>query len=198
MIFVTPSGGVDVDLFKPTNVRDNHKNKVKIGFSSHLSTDKGIDLIIEFLKNVSVLKFNGDVKIELHYIKYGLEKEKYSKILRGFPNTIEYPIARKEEMPKFYNTIDLFLFPTKRDSLGTVGLEALACGVPVLGTDDFALKEYILPGINGELFKKDDYYSFEKNLIISINNLGNYNPRETMLNEYSKEAVVKKYKEFLR
>jgi glycosyltransferase involved in cell wall biosynthesis len=196
-IFVTPSGGVDVELFRPLKMSDNEENKVKIGFSSHLSADKGVDLIIEFLKNISMLNFDRDVNFELHYIKYGFEKEKYSKILSSFPNTIEHPIAKKEDMPKFYNNIDLFLFPTKRDSLGSVGLEALACGVPVLGTDDFAIKEYVLPGINGELFKKDDYQSFEKNLITCINNLGRYNPRETVLKEYSKEAVVKKYKEFL-
>lgn len=196
-IFVTPSGGVDTLIFKPFNKIQNEKNIIRIGFSSHLSKAKGIDLIIKFLQNAFSNKFNRDLKVEFHYIKYGAEKEMYSKILRDFPNTFEYPLCKKENMPKFYNNIDLFLFPTKKDSLGSVGIEALACGVPVLATNDFAIKEYVLPGINGELFEKDNYKSFEENLIICINNIEKYNPRETILKEYSKSAVVEKYKQFL-
>lgn len=199
-IFVTPSGGVDVEQFCPVNsIKNRCISKVKLGFSSHLSSAKGIDLIIEFMNKVNSIEFNKNLIIEFHYIKYGKDQEKYAKILRDLSNTVEYSIMRKEEMPSFYNSIDLFLFPTSRmaESLGSVGLEAMSCGIPVLGTDDFAIKEYVLPGINGELFKKGDYQSFEKNLIVCINNLGKYTPRETMLKEYSKEAVVKKYKQFL-
>ncbi|SDZ80979.1 glycosyltransferase family 4 protein [Bizionia paragorgiae] len=197
-IIVSPSGGVDVGVFKPLNsVKERHDIIVKIGFSSHLSAEKGLDLIIELLNNARNLQFNRKVVLEFHYIKYGADKERYSKVLKSIENTVEHSMMKKEDMPIFYNAIDVFVFPTKRESLGSVGLEAMSCGVPVLGTNDFAIKEYVIPGINGELFEKDDYQSFEDNLIICVNNLENYNPRETILKEYSKEAVVNKYKQIL-
>ena len=49
----------------------------------------------------------------------------------------------KEKMPNFYNSIDIFLFPTNRsaESLGLVGLEAMSCGVPVLCSNTTSLAE---------------------------------------------------------
>ncbi len=89
-IFVTPSGGVDVNVFKPLNaIKERHNTKVKIGFSSHLSSEKGLDLIIEVLNNAANLQFNREVVLEFHYIKYGADKEKYSKILKSIVNTVD-------------------------------------------------------------------------------------------------------------
>ena len=58
-------------------------------------------------------------------------------------------------MPQFYNSCDILLFPTHHESLGLVGLEAMACNKPVVGSNCTALPEYIIPGKTGELFEKD-------------------------------------------
>lgn len=197
-IYISPSGGVDIELFKPINKKNKNKNKIILGFSSHLSEAKGIDLVIKFLENLNTLHEINDLMIEFHYIKYGIKKDYYSNILNKFNNTIEHGMYKKEDMPIFYNQIDLFLFPTTGDSLGSVGLEALSCGIPILGTDDFAIKEYVRPGVNGEVFTLGDYSSFEKNLIKCIKAIDNYNPRQTILEEYSKAAVTKEYIQFLK
>ena len=46
---------------------------------------------------------------------------------------------------------DLFLLPTERESFGLSALEALACGVPVIGTRAGGLPEVVRDGVTGVL-----------------------------------------------
>ncbi|HEU5185514.1 MAG TPA: N-acetyl-alpha-D-glucosaminyl L-malate synthase BshA [Gemmatimonadaceae bacterium] len=46
---------------------------------------------------------------------------------------------------------DLFLLPTERESFGLSALEALACGVPVIGTRAGGLPEVVRDGVTGAL-----------------------------------------------
>jgi len=46
---------------------------------------------------------------------------------------------------------DLFLLPTERESFGLSALEALACGVPVIGTRAGGLPEVVRDGVTGFL-----------------------------------------------
>jgi N-acetyl-alpha-D-glucosaminyl L-malate synthase BshA len=51
---------------------------------------------------------------------------------------------------------DLFLFPSEEESFGLAALEALACGVPVIGTSDTGLVEVVEHEVNGFLFQTGD------------------------------------------
>jgi len=47
---------------------------------------------------------------------------------------------------------DLFLLPSRNESFGLAALEALACGVPVIGTDLGGMPEVVVHGETGYLF----------------------------------------------
>lgn len=69
-------------------------------------------------------------------------------------NLIKYigPIPY-HSLPEIYCTLDLFIFPTcLEESLGLVGLEAMACEVPVIGSYIGGLKDYIKDKENGFFF----------------------------------------------
>ncbi|MGQ1891998.1 glycosyltransferase family 4 protein [Thermophagus sp. OGC60D27] len=194
-IFISPSGGVDTKKF--SKLKNEKCNIITLGFGSSLTSEKGADLILLLARRIKNLERICNKKIYLKVIAYGAEKKRFVNQLKVLKNVvIEFPIP-KEQMVNFYWSIDLFLFPTKRkaESLGLVGLEAMACGKPVVGTNAFALKEYIIPGVTGELFELDNYQDFEKAIIRAIKNLGNYKPRELVVKKYSKDAVVQQYKQ---
>ncbi len=199
-IFVSPSGGVDTNEFLP-KVKVGYAGKViTLGYCSSLITEKGADFVFSLSKRLAFIseQFGYDVVIEL--INYGAEKDFFcNQFTRNKDVIIKSPLP-KDKMKFFYHGIDVLLFPTKRqaESLGLVGLEAMACGVPVVGTNDFALREYIVPGKTGELFELGDYNGFENAVIRTIENLDNYNPRELVVEKYSKNAVVEQYKEIFR
>ena len=51
---------------------------------------------------------------------------------------------------------DLFLLPSEEESFGLAALEALACGLPVIGTSGTGLVEVVEEGVNGFLFPVGD------------------------------------------
>ncbi len=62
------------------------------------------------------------------------------------------------ELRSFYQSLSLFIIPSHQEGLGIVGIEALACGVPVVSTKCGGPQAYIRPGENGLLcdFDRDD------------------------------------------
>ena len=69
---------------------------------------------------------------------------------------IEYLGAKgQSELPSFYNFFDLFIFPTSREaeSLGLVGIDAMAARTPVIAANIGGTAGYIHERINGFLFE---------------------------------------------
>ena len=51
--------------------------------------------------------------------------------MRRYPDATFRLAGNDEELVRYYNTGDVFVFPSLTDTFGLVMLEALACGVPV-------------------------------------------------------------------
>ena len=61
------------------------------------------------------------------------------------------------ELPKYYAQVGVFVFPTYKDEWGLVINEALASGLPVIGSIySQAVEELVAEGENGWLFKTDN------------------------------------------
>lgn len=202
-VFVVPSGGIDKNIF--FKCKKENGEKIKFGYASGLNRAKGMDMIINsFLELIK----EGRDNISLVIIDYGADKEDYKRIIKdsGLESIIEYDsIYDKEDMWKFYNRIDCLLFPTirKSESLGLVALEALACSNIVIGTNDFAVPEFIKDGVNGFLFSKNNSEELLNSIKKVINkeyDINNYYKYSSDLIEkkYSKERCIELYKEIIK
>jgi len=60
------------------------------------------------------------------------------------------------ELPYFYSAADVCVMPSYTESFGLVGLEAQACGCPVVASDVPGLRSVVRDGVSGYLIDGDD------------------------------------------
>jgi glycosyltransferase involved in cell wall biosynthesis len=53
------------------------------------------------------------------------------------------------DLPKFFALADVFVLPSRIDSFGMVVSEALACGLPVIVTENVGAKDLVCEGVSG-------------------------------------------------
>lgn len=182
-IHISPSGGVNMKIFKP--LQKSKKGKINIGFASGLDLNKGVEVLIELIKNINSSEY------VFHIINYGRDKKKYLEEILYFQNILIYDTFEKNRMPEFYDKIDVLFFPSKSESLGLVALEAMSCNVPVVGPDKHALKQIIQNGISGEKYYDSKIEKVIKALTLCVNQIYTYEPRDYIEKNYSSDAVEK-------
>jgi glycosyltransferase involved in cell wall biosynthesis len=87
-----------------------------------------------------------------------------------------------EELAILYGEAKLFVFPTLEDALGVVVLEALHCGLPVVGTNDTGVTDMVVDGENGLLVPPNDPDSLARaiNTILDNEKLYSFLARNTV------------------
>ncbi|HWJ80455.1 MAG TPA: N-acetyl-alpha-D-glucosaminyl L-malate synthase BshA [Niallia sp.] len=81
-------------------------------------------------------------------------------------------LGKQENLEELYSLSDLMLLLSEKESFGLVALEAMACGVPVIGTNVGGIPEVIVPHTTGEIAELGDIQSIAK---LSIDILTNDN-----------------------
>lgn len=76
---------------------------------------------------------------------------------------------------RFYNTHDVFVYPTYRDSFGAVLVEALAAHLPIITTDQFATTEMAHAGRNAYVYPNHPLKDYEPTTLHMQGKY--YNPR---------------------
>ena len=188
--------GTDINLFKPTNreyiVGTNHDVVFfhSAGFGG-VNNRKGTDLVIKAFQRVK-----GNVKLILHsqvpLSKYGNDA---LEIARNDPR-IEF-IERTVPAPGLYHLGDVFVYPSRLEGIGLCVPEALACGLPVITTDNAPMNEFVENEVNGLLvcvketrMRGDGYYWPEK--ISDVDDLANkmqtYVDDKDLLSRHKRQA----------
>ena len=92
-------------------------------------------------------------------------------------------LGKQEQVEEILPLGDLFLLPSETESFGLAALEAMACGVPVIGSDTGGLPEVVFQGNNGYLCPVGDIDGMSKHAI------------EVLLNPALQEQLVSGAKE---
>lgn len=66
-------------------------------------------------------------------------------------------VSDRQSLSELYRASDVFVFPSRKEGLGNVVLEAMASGLPVVSSDLPVLKNVILHGENGLVFPVGDF-----------------------------------------
>jgi len=117
--------GIRPDL-KP---RPKIDDTFRVGTLSYLDPRKRIDLLIKaFLE--------ADVDGELVIAGTGIDYPRLKALARGNPKVKFLGFVPDEKLVDFYNSLDVFVFPTKVEGYGLPAVEAMACKKPVVTLSD--------------------------------------------------------------
>lgn len=164
-IWIYPSGGINLKLFyKKKQIHIPTKNSFtsgaifNIGFISNLITSKGWEVFLDALHNIHK---ENNIRFQGFMIGDGPDKDRIITKINNLDlnkNVLVIDSIQQKELVNYYNKFDVFIFPTLRtaESLGLVGLESMACGTVVIGSNIAGLKGYIDDGINGLFFQPGD------------------------------------------
>lgn len=157
-IFVSASGGVDLDVFKPKDVFDYSGSVLHLGYVSRIDPGKGWFVLLRAIKLIREQR--PDIAVKVSFVGEGVEVDLLLDNIKScsMGEFVTYLGAMPQTMlPEFYASIDVFVFPTLLpESLGLVGVEAMACGTPAICSNIGGVRGYVRDGINGYLFNPGD------------------------------------------
>ncbi len=151
---VNISAAID-DIFRPQilSFEQTTKHKAKFGlhksflmYTGGIDSRKNIEGLIEAYAMLPdavrtnyqlaiICKINPDERHRLEVLasRFGLEKD--ALILTGY--------VTDQELIALYNTASLFVFPSLSEGFGLPVLEAMSCGLPVIGSNNSSIPEVI-------------------------------------------------------
>lgn len=98
-------------------------------------------------------------------------------------------LGSQDKVEQILPLADLFLCPSEEESFGLAALEAMGCGVPVIGTGGTGLIELVEHGVDGFLFPIGDTANMASAAIALLND-------EPRLKEFKKRAIEKAHHDF--
>lgn len=181
----TLMNSVDIDLFRPQTgdkekreIRDKYhlpRNGKILIFVGSLIARKGVDILID-----AFVKVSGQCA-ELYLLLVGPRDIKQNPSLdERFVQDLEQKLAdnglaervrflglvrEHQELAEIYRASDIFTFPSRREGLGNVVLEAMSSGLPVITSDLPVLERVIKDGVNGLVIPMDDSESLAQVII---------------------------------
>jgi len=136
--------GVDLSKF-PMKAGTEKTEVFTVGYVGSLSGRKNIRGLIEACRQL----VSGGRKLRLLLVG-GVDPATFEKQeLAGLP-WVEYPGPQPQnDLFRFYHQMDVFVLNSVEDGFGMVILQALSCGVPVIGTVNTGAPDVIREGENG-------------------------------------------------
>jgi glycosyltransferase involved in cell wall biosynthesis len=158
---------------KVTNyTKTNFNNKkLKVLFVGSIVLRKGIQYLNEAAKILS--------ENEYEFHAFGSSLIPHSTLQEQNPRISFHPFVSQMELKKIYMQFDVLVFPSLSDGFGSVQLEAMSYGLPVIATS--ACGDAVIDGVNGFVVEPKDINGI-------VNSLETLNSDRKLLAEMSANA----------
>jgi starch synthase len=172
-------------------------------FVGRLASQKGLDILAKIIKNLESLKINliilgtGNITI----------RNSVSKLAEKYPSWIKTDFVYSEDFAhKLYAGSDFIIIPSRYEPCGLIQMIAMRYGTIPIASDTGGLRDSILNGKNGFLFKKGRSLRLKKTIIHSLNVMRDKEKYKKMVHQamktnftWDKSAILYKklYKEVI-
>ena len=188
--------------FKIIEAVEVKRNYNVIGFCGRIVEEKGIDVllkafeIIKKKKKEIILEIAGDYKKIAGGSVYPMLKEYIDK--NNIKDVKFLGRLSDEDLIKFYSSINVFVLPSinSLEAFGMVQLEAMLCNTPVVASDLPGVRTIVQNTGMGLIAKVKDEKDLANKILEILNNRDKYvKSREAILDKYSTEVLISKYKD---
>lgn len=147
--------GTDLGLFKPNHLDRVDPEKIVFFHSSGVSPyRKGTDLVLQAFETMSHDKCRLVIHSQLPTDKYTGGSRKLIAGLKS-NGSLEF-IEGTVSAPGLYHRGDIYVYPSRLDGIGLTVPEAMACGLPVITTNEPPMNELVQTGC-GQLVRVEKY-----------------------------------------
>lgn len=174
--------GIEINnhiMIPPKNRKEGY---FVLGTAGHLVKQKRFANILTALKGI-----NNKTRIKLKIAGKGPMEGDLRSMAGGLSEQgveVDF-LGEVLDMQSFYDSIDLFIMPSKHESFGLVVLEALSRKVPVIVyADSGTCVDFIVPGINGFVVR-DNLELSDK--IMKLENIDTYNKLKSKISNYESD-----------
>ncbi len=160
---------IDLSQFTPPRQRDT-QGPVRLLYVGRFTAAKNVETLIEAMHVLSQREV-GDFELEL--VGEGDQRPKLERLVA------EYGLARRvrfsdwvprEHIADYYRRADIFVTATTWEGMPNTVLEAMACALPIVGTQVPGLQELVQDTVNGYLVPPRDPIALADALVLLINN----------------------------
>lgn len=126
--------GFDPKQFLPKNSYSSAFSPLRIIYCGIITKRKGIHLMAQVAKNLQ--------NRAIEWVFIGTKDDAYDCI-HNLQNCIHIPYLEHEQLVLQLHASDLFVFPSYSDSWGMAVVEAMACGLPVIVSENTGAKDAV-------------------------------------------------------
>ncbi len=188
-VAVIPQFGVDPQVYAPSgDVPPSSHDDLRIGYAGGLVSEKGVDLLLQACARLVprprvLLAGDGEERVSLERLAQEL----------GIAERVTF-LGRQasSDMAAFYRSLDVLVLPSRtlpnwKEQFGRVLIEAMACEIPVVGSDSGEIPHVV--GDGGLIFAEGDVQA----LCGCLQRLGENVGERKRLGEQGRQRVLAHY-----
>lgn len=188
--------GIDTKRFSPSadkTASDTHR-KIVFGMVARFEPIKNYQLFIDAIKHLRLKTDN----FKAYMIGEGHQKDLIAAQIAAHElyDLVEI-IPYRQDMPAFYQQIDVGVLTSFGEGLPRALLEPMACGKPVLCTDVKGSREAVIDGVTGHILPLGEPAKLANKMLWCINHQNELHTmgvaaREHVIRQYAEQQVMER------
>ncbi|OYD09689.1 N-acetyl-alpha-D-glucosaminyl L-malate synthase BshA [Paludifilum halophilum] len=157
---------IDPRVYKPLDISDIRRQYAEPTekILLHISNFRAVKRVTDVMRVFE--KVQREIPSRLILVGEGPEWSKAAQWARekGLESRVTF-MGKQDEVARLLSLADLLLLPSEKESFGLVALEAMACGVPTVGSNAGGLPEVVTDGETGYLSEIGDVEEMARNAV---------------------------------
>ena len=152
--------GVDLRMFTPQPKRDD---VFRVLFIGQIGLRKGVPYLLEALAPLNLPKFELCLAGAIH--------PEIRSILAPYEGRFRYlGVISRSKLREVYSQASVFALASVEEGLALVQAEAMACGLPVIGTSNTGAEDLLTDGVEGFIVPIRDPEAIRDKVLVLYNN----------------------------